>query len=222
MTMLRILRSLAITFLISMALAPPAAAECDTALILAVDISGSITAENFTLQMNGIAAAFTDAGVIKAALAGPGRCTEVALFMWQAENDHILVLPWTRLDSVASATSIAAIIASAERPPRMSSTAIGSAIEYAIARTPPCAACRRVIDVSGDGGNNSGVPPDGPRDLADAAGITINGLVVLGNEPDVDASYRAHVITPGGGLWTADGFGTFASSIRSKLEAEIS
>ena len=55
---------------------------------------------------------------------------------------------------------------------------------------------RRVIDVAGDGTNNSGRDVTDARDDALKAGITINGLAII-NEHPVSYTY-AHVQPPGG------------------------
>ena len=82
---------------------------------------------------------------------------------------------------------------------------------------------RRVIDVSGDGQNNMGVAPDSVRDAAVAAGITVNGLAILDEEPWLNQYYLANVIGgPGAFLEVASDFDSFAEAMRRKLRREIS
>ena len=75
-------------------------------------------------------------------------------------------------------------------------TSISGAIDYAAQLLADCAmeAPRRVIDLCGNGVNNDGRPPDAARDAAVAAGITVNGLPILDEEPALDAYFAAHVI----------------------------
>lgn len=198
-------------------------AECDTQLVLAVDASGSVNADEFRLQMDGIAAAFTHPRVIAAATSGPGRCIEVALFQWSSVGQQQLVLDWARLDGGAAAVAIATEIADAPRYLPGGSTAVGDAMLFALALFDrrPCARCRQVLDVSGDGSNNAGPDPRTARDQADAAGIVVNALAILNDEPSLAGWYRGAVITPGGGVWVAETFEVFGDAILSKLETEV-
>ena len=103
-------------------------------------------------------------------------------------------------------------------------TSISGAIDYArllLMRTPVTPA-RRVIDVSGDGSNNSGRPVTAARDEAVRAGIGINGLPILSIEPDLDDYYRDYVIGgPGAFMVPAASFETFGEAILKKLITEI-
>jgi hypothetical protein len=81
---------------------------------------------------------------------------------------------------------------------------------------------RRVIDVSGDGGNNRGRPSTQARDEAVAAGVGINGLPILALEPNLDDYYRDYVIGgPGAFVVVAQSYDTFAAAILKKLIVEI-
>jgi hypothetical protein len=81
---------------------------------------------------------------------------------------------------------------------------------------------RRVIDVSGDGANNSGRPPADARDDAVAAGVVINGLPILNIEPDLDVHYREQVIGgPGSFMVAIETYDQFAEAIVRKLVTEI-
>ena len=86
----------------------------------------------------------------------------------------------------------------------------------------PGEASRLVLDVSGDGRHNQGRAPGPVRDLGVAAGVVINGLAVLNEEPDLLEHYRAEVI---GGLGSfamhCPDYAAFAEAIREKLRREI-
>jgi hypothetical protein len=106
----------------------------------------------------------------------------------------------------------------------MGETAIGEAVQFAVQQiaSGPFRGSRRLIDVSGDGRSNVGVDPDGLRDDAVAAGITINGLAILNDDITLDLDYADHVI---GGhddfVMTTRDFDDFARAIRFKLLQEI-
>jgi hypothetical protein len=88
----------------------------------------------------------------------------------------------------------------------------------------PLVASRQVIDVSGDGRQNTGeLSTADARDAAVSHGITLNGLpITSGDDPDVDGWYRANVIGgPGAFLVVANGYAAFAEAFRQKLMLEV-
>ena len=86
----------------------------------------------------------------------------------------------------------------------------------------PAKARRRVIDIAGDGRSNEGTPPAGIRDRLAAAGITINGLCVLHEEPDLLESYTREVIGgPGAFALACPDYAGFADAMARKLMREI-
>src|SRR5207302_10062644 len=101
------------------------------------------------------------------------------------------------------------------------SGAIGSSL--LLLRASPYMPTRQVIDISGDGSNNIGRPPQQARDEAVKMGIRINGLPILTVEPDLDVYYRRSVIGgPGAFTIPARNYDQFADAILRKLIAEIS
>ena len=81
---------------------------------------------------------------------------------------------------------------------------------------------RQVIDISGDGTNNVGRPVPIARDAAIEAGVTINGLTILDEFPELDAYFSRFVVGgPGAFIVTADGFSTFSAAILNKLVLEV-
>ena len=199
--------------------APPDAAGL--ALVLATDVSGSVTADTYLLQMDGIAQAFEDRRVGEAIAAAGG--VAVLLLQWSGPDEDIVSIPWTRLSDAADAGRFAMRVRHARRSSR-GLTAIGPAIlaamrEFDRLPQPPG---RRVIDVSGDGMANFGVAPALARDAAAAAGITVNGLAVLTHEPWLEGYYRREVIGgPGAFVVTASRTASFAAAMRKKLALEI-
>src|SRR5690606_36477103 len=103
-------------------------------------------------------------------------------------------------------------------------TALGNAIETAAAwtRDNGYQGERVVIDVSGYGRSNEGGSPAFARAAAIRAGVTIYGLAILNEEPDLARYYLAGVVGgPGAFLLTADDFHDFATAMRRKLFFEI-
>jgi hypothetical protein len=192
------------------------------ALVLAVDVSASVTADTYLLQHDGIARAFASRRLVRAISALPGGI-EALVLEWSDPDKIAITVDWTRVVGAASAQTFAAAV----RATRRSSnglTAIGPALLAAAAAFDrlPEPATRRVIDISGDGIANLGPPPAMARDRIVAAGITINGLAIPTEEPWLADYYRHNVI---GGrsafVVAAQTFGDFADAIERKLIEEV-
>jgi hypothetical protein len=191
-------------------------------LILAVDASGSVSPAEFDLQVQGLANAFRDGEVIAAIRNADGIA--VAMMQWSSPGQQVLAVDWSVVSDAASAESVAQRIVTAGRV-ILGETAIDGALRFATAELTANAfsAPRRIIDVSGDGATNWGSNPDDARDLAIAAGITINGLAVANEQSDLGRYYREHVIGgPGAFVITAADYVDFARAMRLKLIEEIS
>jgi len=196
----------------------------DIALCLAMDVSASVSFEEFALMANGTAAALRDPGVLAAATGGPRRAAAIALLLWSGTGQQDLAVAWTRLDGEDSAERLAAAIEAVPRLPQAGATALGEgmAAGLAVLARCPAEATRLVMDVSGDGRHNQGRPPVPVRDLAVEAGITINGLAILNEEPDLLAHYAAEVIGgPGAFAMECNDTIDFADAILRKLRREL-
>jgi hypothetical protein len=203
--------------------ATPLARMVDVALVLAVDVSSSVDEERFGLQKSGYVAAFRNPAVQEALLGGPEHAAAVTYVQWAGARSQHLALAWTLIDSEAAAEALADRIEAIERLDE-GSTSISGAIGFAMGLldSSPYRGTRRIIDVSGDGSNNSGRQANLARDEAVAAGITINGLPILAVEPELDRYYRDNVIGgPGAFLVPATDFTTFAAAIAAKLLREV-
>jgi len=196
----------------------------DLALCLAVDASSSIDFDEFGLMLGGYAAAFRDEAVAAALTAGPRGATAVAMLMWSGRGAQEVALRWTRLDGAAAAIAFAAAIDAAPRlvPPGATALGEGMAAGLALLAACPTEAARLVLDVSGDGRNNQGRAPGPVRDIGVAAGVTINALAVVNEEPDLLDHYQAEVIGgPGAFAMHAPDYAAFAEAIRAKLLREM-
>jgi hypothetical protein len=191
-------------------------------LVLAVDASSSVDRAEFALQMQGLASAFRDPAV-RAALRSVNGVA-VTLLQWSSTNRQAVVVPWTLLRSDADAREFAAAVAGAPRRVRSGGTSIAAALDAAFAEIAGNVyqGRRRVIDLSGDGRANMGARPSRARDRIAAAGVTINGLAILNEEPALDRYYANYVIAgPRAFLMTAVDYESFAQAIRRKLIREI-
>jgi uncharacterized protein DUF1194 len=182
-------------------LAPPAvrAAEpVDLLLVLAADVSRSVTEPKFKLQREGAAAAFTHPDVVKAMTSGPNRRIAVCFLEWATIGMTNIVVDWTVIGDGGSARNFADRLVEAPRS-FAGSTSISGAIDFSVGvlERAPYQAERRVIDISGDGNNNSGRLVTSARDEAVAKGITINALVIL---TPLNESFRPEHTNPPGGL----------------------
>ena len=142
------------------AAAPAAASDCRQGLILALDVSASVNAEEYRLQAEGTAAALRAPGVRAILLDPAGPPVALAVFLWSGVGEHTLVLPWRLVDGAAALEAVAATIAATPRPPNDGRTAIGSAMLFAealFAVQPGCPVL--TLDISGDGENNAGPAP---------------------------------------------------------------
>ncbi len=196
----------------------------DLELVLAVDSSGSIDGEEFALQRLGYARALRHPDVLAAIARGPHRAIAVAFVEWSGPEISTEVVPWTRITDAASAAAVAERIVAAPRTIFGGGTALGGAIDHAMAllARSPHRGLRRVIDISGDGRNNRGPWPEAARDAAVARGITINGLAIVDFDDGLVEHFRDYVIGgPGAFVLTAAGFDDFARAVIKKLLQEL-
>lgn len=199
--------------------------QVDLQLVLAVDASGSVDASRFELQKQGYAAAFANPRVLEAIHSGPHRAIAVAMMQWTGPTLQAEAVEWTLIDDAASATRFSDAIMTGPRLLFRGGTSISGAIDHAVRllEHSEFRGERLVIDISGDGANNSGRSSGAARDDAVGRDITINGLPILSLEPDLDTFYRDNVIGgPGSFVIAVDNYNEFAAAILRKLILEIS
>jgi len=226
--------------LVSLALAAAgpaarAAEPVDLLLVLAADVSRSVNEAKFQLQREGYAAAIADPRVLDAITAGRNHRIAVAFVEWSGIGSQRLLIDWTLIDGAAAARRFGDQLLELPRA-FADRTSISGGIDFAmsvLARA-PYEAPRRTIDISGDGTNNAGRDVTVARDEAVAAGVTINGLVILSDRPmtwnpehtnpsgGLANYYRTNVIGgPSAFVIVAEDFGSFGQAIIRKLIAEI-
>jgi hypothetical protein len=214
---------IALAALALLAVVPAQAAPVDLALVLAVDVSESVDAEEYELQHEGIARAFETEPLVDAIRGGKRGAIDVLVLEWSDRDKQVVTVGWTRIFDAASARQFAAKVRASQRS-SSGLTAIGDALVAAEAALllVPDEAARRVIDVSGDGMANIGPPPQQIRDRLVADGITINGLAILKSEPWLDGYYNDYVVGgPGGFLMEVEDFPSFIAAMQQKLLSEV-
>jgi hypothetical protein len=152
----------------------------DLELVLAVDVSASISASEQRLQRLGYVEAFRSSEVIKAMSEGASGRIAVAYVEWAGPAVQSLALGWTVLDGEATARAFAARLESLPLR-REFDTSIAGALAFSAAlfTASPFFSERRIIDISANGPNNTGPPVAPARDAVIASGITINGLPIM-------------------------------------------
>lgn len=208
------------------------AADCHAALVLALDLSDSVDAHEADLQRKGLASALRDDAVRAAIMPREGLGAALMAFEWNNPSMQRVIAPWRLLSSDAAIDQFASQL-EADPPERVhGQTGIGAALHFAaraFADAPRCE--RRLIDVSGDGPGNTGVPPHQVRQSGELAGITINGLVI--RNPGLDSAqppgrdplpyYQKNVKWgPGAFVIVVDSYDDYADAIRRKLLRELS
>jgi hypothetical protein len=209
---------------------PAMPTEVDVALVLAVDISFSMDMEELALQRAGYVEALRSPEVHKAIANGATGRIAISFFEWAGVNIQHHLLPWTVIDSPESALAAAAEI---EKQPtrRGQRTSISGAIDFSVRQLDeaPFRALRKVMDISGDGPNNSGRVVTVARDEALRKGISINGLPIAIRKPgyldisQLDIYYEDCVIGGQGAfVIPITEKAQFIQTIRTKLIMEIS
>lgn len=212
-----------------------AAEQVDLLLVLASDVSRSVDAAKFKLQRDGYVAAISNPRVIEAIKSGPHGRIAICFIEWSGVGAQKVVIDWMMIDGVKAAQDFASQLDEAQRS-FADRTSISGGIDFAMAQLEhaPFQATRRTIDVSGDGTNNSGRDVTAARDEALAQSVTINGLVILSEQPlswnadhtnppgGLEAYYRNNVTGgPNSFVMVAENFNTFGQAILNKLVAEV-
>jgi hypothetical protein len=211
------------------------AEQVDLLLVLAADVSRSIDDGEFNLQRKGYAQAMTDPRVLRAIAGGRHHAIAITFIEWAGAPEQNVVVDWTVVRDEEGAGAVAATMLSAQRS-FLGRTSISAAIDFSMERlaVSPAEADKRIIDISGDGTNNSGRAVTEARDQAVGAGITINGLAIINTQ--ANPGYAFHTQPPGGlpkyyeenviggpgaFLIQVENFDTFAEAITRKLVTEI-
>jgi len=223
-----------VALLIHLLAGPAARADSvvDLELVLAVDVSLSMDVEEQRLQRDGYVAALRDPQVLAAIQSGSHGRIAISYIEWAGPSSQTTVLPWTIVDGQETAEQVAQHL---EQAPisRLRMTSISSALARVGQHfeSNPYRGIRRVIDISGDGPNNSGAPVEPIRDELVKNGIIINGLPVILRPSQsslfeisfLDRYYADCVIGgPGAFMIPIREKSEFATATRQKMVLEIS
>jgi hypothetical protein len=193
-------------------------------LVLAIDSSASVDEREFKLQVGGIAEAFRHPEVIGAIESLGRQGMAVTLVQWSGPENSGQVLPFAQVHDGRTAKAFGFLVSLTQRRSTTGTTAMANAVLISanLMEANGFAGDRRVIDVSGDGRNNTPPELEGVRDAVVERGFTINGLAILNDDPRLDDYYRKSLI---GGkdafVEVAADYAGFARAIRQKLIREI-
>lgn len=204
--------------------------EVDVELALMVDVSRSMGPVELEIQRRGYAEAIASDEVVGAILNSYTGTVAITYVEWAGRHLQRVVIPWTLIDSREAAESVSAQLTT-DFDYSMRRTSISGALEYALfdIETNEFEGLRRVIDISGDGPNNDGLPVTDARDAAVAAGIVINGLPLMTEDStsrwgidDLDIYYRECVIGgPGAFVIPVLEWKDFPMAVRRKIVLEL-
>ena len=220
--------------MVSLLAALPAHAEdvfVDVELVLAVDVSRSMSPRELEIQRRGYAAALSDPSVIQAIQEGPNGRVALIYVEWAGWNSQRVIVPWTMVATPEDARGFAKRL-TARFDPSLRRTSISGLLDYAggLFEANGFRSLRRVIDISGDGPNNHGRPVEPARDDVLAKGIAINGLPLMTREgmgwqwhlDDLDEYYRHCVIGgPSAFVIPVLEWAHFPEAVRRKLILEL-
>ncbi len=219
------LRLIALSAAVTAAFAAPVhATPVALELALLIDVSSSVSNAEYNLQKTGYINAFNNA-LIQSNIGALTGGIAVTYIEWSSGGQQSQLVGWTQITDAASSSAFATAIQGTSRAFN-GSTGPGSAINFAapLFASNAFEGGRWVIDVSGDGMENSGADTSDARDafLAGApVPAAVNGLCIGGT--DLCSWYSSNVV---GGtnafVVQASTFEDFGNAVVSKIGREIS
>jgi len=211
-----------------------AQAACRQALALGLDVSGSVDAAEYRLQLDGLATALNSPKVQDALFSQPDAPVEVLVYEWSGPSDQTVIIPWTSIATPGDLARVTLTLRSHSRDAAAPTTAIGSAMLAGFAFLQDRPACwKRTLDLSGDGQTNTGPRPQDIGDSRTPTGVVVNGLVVgsgnlrggddrFADIKELSSYYQSYVIRgPGSFVEVALGFEDYAAAMERKLLREL-
>jgi hypothetical protein len=212
-----------------------AADPCRQALALGLDVSGSVDAREYRLQMRGLAKALGSAAVRTALLKRAETPVELLVYEWSGPLDQLTLVPWTRITDAGVLEAVITQLNGVERRAEATpGTALGVAMLTGARHLAQRSHCwRHTLDISGDGKSNLGPRPRTVQDRIEMQGITINALVIGADDPaggdqrqseiaELSAYFSAEVILgPDAFIEVALGFDGYAAAMETKLLREL-
>ncbi|WP_242650944.1 DUF1194 domain-containing protein [Yoonia tamlensis] len=201
-----------------------ATAACRHALALGLDVSGSVDAVEYRLQLDGLAAALQSEAVQAVLFQQPDAPVSISIYEWSGPTDQTVIQPWMALNDPAQLNRLVTVLHGHQRQAAAPTTAIGAAMMTGFALLDQQPACwRRTLDISGDGAANTGPRPQDIAPHLVPVGVIVNGLVVAAaDDTELAAYYRSYVIRGAGAfVETARGFEDYAAAMERKLLREL-
>ena len=223
-TVLAILFGFLVTATIPPSRQTNAAPQVDLVLFLALDVSASVDPGEYKLMTEGLAKALESDVVGKAIRNGKTGAIAIAVMQWSGFQEQEVKIKWTRVSSRSELASLAGLVRLMPRRYKGGATDIGGAINFSRKQVQkaPYRANRKTIDIAGDGANNVNDNPSKERDITIKAGITINGLAVIGQAVPLVKYYTYFIIGgPHSFVEKARDYDSFGTSISRKLLREI-
>ncbi|MEP3545333.1 DUF1194 domain-containing protein [Tateyamaria sp.] len=216
------------------ALCSAAHANCRQALALGLDVSGSVDAREYKLQMHGLASALDSPKVRQALMIMPNTPVHLLVYEWSGPEDPAVVVPWTSVTGPLALNGIIDQLRGLKRREATPGTALGLAMRQGVAHLNQRSDCwKRTLDLSGDGKSNLGPRPLDVKAEILPTGITVNALVIGADNPSIgdireteisnlSAYFQANVVVgPDSFVETALGFDDYAAAMTRKLEREL-
>ena len=198
---------------------PVKAKACGMALVLAIDVSGSIDLGEYNFQRRGLADALLDPEIADVLVL---HQVALSVVQWAGAGEGDLTIPWRRMLSYREVRDFSTRVRDMPRKWIGSNTSVGDAISFSAAQFDRVSDCgRRVIDVSGDGSSNSGPSATIKSREAEEAGIQINGVAIDIVGVSITNFYKRFVVTSDGFVITSRGFSDYPRAIREKLLREL-
>ncbi len=203
---------------------PRASVGVDMVLVISLDVSASVDAQEFGLMREGLARAISSRDVMDAVASGTHGAIAVSIVQWSGFQEQDVRIAWSRLSSQNQHLEFAGEIRNMRRRWHDGATDLGGAIDQAreMVLSAPFETTRRVIDIAGDGTNNVNQSPQIARDRAVAAGVIINALAV-NDTPGGLVNYYLNFVIGGNGAFveTTLNYRGFEHAMRRKLVREI-
>jgi len=205
--------------------------EVDVELILAVDVSRSMSPRELEIQRRGYAEALVSDEVISAIQSGLLGRVAITYIEWAGTYSQRVVVDWSLISNRTEAQVFSDKV-TAHFDDSLRRTSISGALEYAsgLFDQNGFTSNRRIIDISGDGPNNQGNAVVPTRDNILKKGIVINGLPLMTREGignflsinDLD-QYYTNCVTGGPASFVLPvlGWDQFARAVRQKLVLEL-
>lgn len=207
-----------------------AEAACRQALAFGLDVSGSVDAVEYRMQMDGLATALNSDAVRDVLFDGPDAPIDVLIYEWSGPSDQTVIVPWTQLATPDDLAGVTLALRNHPRNPAAPTTAIGAALLAGFAFLEQRPACwKRTLDLSGDGYNNAGPRPQDIGHIHTPTGATVNGLVIgsgddrrISEGAELSAYYLDAVVRgPDAFVEIAHGFADYAAAMERKLLREL-